>query len=790
MIVIRGILLGLLALSSVQVAGAEMLNFGDRDSWRTWDMPFGLVEFGETGQLQLKKFHKNVDVVADADQFSYKSVTRDVVSGGVWEALSNPATANRVIDGDRSTYWQPDPNDAVQDWAIEIDLGRAVLAKELRLHFPDQEGARPIRQFTVYAATGLLLTPSADSFQYEPIFRTTKPNRETVITIPLSYTTKDSVLVLDPGLDVDREELNRYKLFQRIRILVEEKNADAALAEIEIVGVGDNISLGTLERGSFAAGLGVAGAPFLFDGDMNTRSVITGLGGGGGTISGWEEAGLWFGVDLGAVFFIDDIFLYAFSPDEGSLGYIVNGLTGSGHQILFSEGREALQTTLPVPQALDYDELLIHDLPNADGIAYLRYHFRPRKIRYMFWRALHVDGWGWSTKWPELMLFSPGYPAEVKVKSSFIDLGTEAGDDRPKVIKALHWDADLPVSTQLQLRSRSGNNLAPFYTFFDRKGEEVSEDKWKSSPVVLRGPVDTALVVSEDWGAWSNEYQLSGEPFKSESPRRFVQLEMILSTTDPDFAPTVDMLSIEYEDALVQGALGSIAPRTTRPNEETRFTYTLWPSMEAGDSGFDVLRFTVPGRVENNGVELHIGGELVVPLGVEQLGDSLLVRLPNSITQDSVQVQFNARLVENATVFTLDLGQSERPGLWQSVEPAARRSNLVMLPDLPASGRLIGDLSLSSPVVTPNGDGVNDAVEVSFIVLKATNAVPKIEVFDLSGRVVTELSAEADGLARRFSWSGRNAAGQVVAPGLYLFRIDLGTQSGEDTALHSLSVAY
>ena len=217
MIVIRGILLGLLALSSVQLAGAEMLNFGDRDSWRTWDMPFGLVEFGETGQLQLKKFHKNVDVVADADQFSYKSVTRDVVSGGVWEALSNPATANRVIDGDRSTYWQPDPNDAVQDWAIEIDLGRAVLAKELRLHFPDQEGARPIRQFTVYAATGLLLTPSADSFQYEPIFRTTKPNRETVITIPLSYTTKDSVLVLDPGLDVDREELNRYKLFQRIR---------------------------------------------------------------------------------------------------------------------------------------------------------------------------------------------------------------------------------------------------------------------------------------------------------------------------------------------------------------------------------------------------------------------------------------------------------------------------------------------------------------------------------------------------------------------------------------------
>ncbi len=781
---------GLSALLLVQTAVAERLTFDSRTAWESWDVPFGLIELSDSGPLQLKQFRKNVDVVGDAGQYSYKSVTRDVVSGGVWEALSNPATANLVIDGDPSTYWQPDPNDATEDWAIEIDLGRAVLAKELRLHFPDQEGARPIRQFTVYSATGLLISTSEDLFQYDPLYRTTKPNTDTVVTIPLSYAAKDSVLVLDTGLDVDRAELNHYKLFQRIRILVEEKNADAALAEIEVIGVGDNVSLGTLQRGHIAAGIGVAGTPQLFDGNMNTSNLITGLGGGGGTISGWEEAGLWFGVDLGAVFFIDDMFIYAFSPDEGQLGFGVNGLAGSGHQILFSEGKETLQTTLPVPKALDYDELLVHDTPNNDGLAYVRYHFRPRKMRYLFWRALHVGGWGWSTKWGELMMFSAGYPAEVSMKSSFIDLGTEAGDGRPKVIKALHWDVDLPVGTQLQLRSRSGNGLAPVYTFYDRKGESVSEDKWKSSPAVLRGPVDTTLVVGEDWGAWSNEYQLSGEPFKSDSPRRFVQLELILSTTDPSFAPTVDALSIEYEDALVQGAMGSIAPRTTRPNEETRFTYTLWPSMEAGDSGFDVLRFTVPGRVETGAVELSIGGESVAPAGVEQVGDSLLVRLPNSVLQDSIQVQFNARLVENATVFTLDLGQSERPGLWQSVEPATRRSNLVMLPDLPASGRLIGDLSFSSPVVTPNGDGINDAVEVSFVVLKATDTAPQIEIFDLSGRVVTSLSAEADGLARRFSWSGRDAAGRVVAPGLYLFRIDLGAQSGEDTALHSLSVAY
>ena len=93
------------------------------------------------------------------------------------------------------------------------------------------------------------------------------------------------------------------------------------------------------------------------------------------------------------------------------------------------------------------------------------------------------------------------------------------------------------------------------------------------------------------------------------------------------------------------------------------------------------------------------------------MGDSLFVELPRAVLADSVQVSFTTRVLQNATVFVLDLGASDRPGLWQSVEPAERRSNLVMLPDLPG-GSLIGDLSFSTPVLTPNGDGINDEVEV------------------------------------------------------------------------------
>ena len=164
-------------------------------------------------------------------------------------------------------------------------------------------------------------------------------------------------------------------------------------------------------------------------------------------------------------------------------------------------------------------------------------------MRYLFWHGVSDSGWG-QAKWGELMLFSPGYPAQVILRSDFIDLG--ATDGRPKVINALSWDAERPPGTRIRLRSRSGNALREFYTFHNKIGEKVTEEKWLSSPKVLRGVVDTALVVGEDWDAWSNDYQLSGEAFKSQSPRLYAQLELILATDDPNFAPTVNALAIEY----------------------------------------------------------------------------------------------------------------------------------------------------------------------------------------------------------------------------------------------------
>ncbi|MEC7226321.1 MAG: hypothetical protein VXW00_05605, partial [Candidatus Latescibacterota bacterium] len=298
---------------ALSAAYAERLVFQGAESWRDWEVPFGLTEVGDQGQLRLVKYRKDIDAVRDAHLFSYESKSKGLVSGGIWEATSNPATAETIIDGDETTYWQPDPADEVEDWAIEIDLARTVLAREIRLHFPDREGARPFRQFTVYASTGARVSVKEDVVMLEPVFRTTRPNADPEIVIPLSYASRDSALILDEGIEVDPALKNGYRVVQRIRIEVEEKSPDAALAEVSVRAIGDNISLGAQQRGSFVNGINSVDPQNLFDGDMNTNNLI---GSSYGSL-GWKEGGVWFGVDLGATFFVDEFFLYSFKSDEG-----------------------------------------------------------------------------------------------------------------------------------------------------------------------------------------------------------------------------------------------------------------------------------------------------------------------------------------------------------------------------------------------------------------------------------------------------------------------------------------
>ena len=773
-------------LLGIGAVWADELRFDSAAAWRTWQMPNDLVQIGADGGLRLTKFRKEINAVANAGDFRHPTQERGEVSGGIWEAKSNPQTADLIIDGDLTTFWQPDLDDALDQWSVQIDLGRPVLARQIRLVFPDREGARPLRQFSVFVASGARIQALNDVFKFEAVYRTSRPNAATELVIPLEYLRTDSTYVLDEGLKLDLEREKRFQVIQYIIIEIDEHSPGVALAEVEVLAVGDNVSLGTAGRGgSFLEGGRTTGAALMFDGDMDSFALLTSAEGG------WQEAGVWWRVDLGAVFFLDELFIYFSQLGEGLRSQVQGGNpSAAGGLFLVSDGRPAAGSGLPVPERVDY-EVLVEDRcrPQCLGrLFHQRYLFAPRKVRYLLWHEIDgtPQGFGWGL---EAMLFSAGHPAEVNLRSDFIDLASQAGNGRPQVIERITWEAELPPQTRIQLRSRSGNALRELYTFFDRKGDIVTEEKWNSLPKVLKGSIDTTLVVGEDWDAWSNVYQFSGESFQSASPRRFVQLEMILATDDPQVAPAVNALAIEFTDALVQEARGQIWPREARLNEDTRFTYTLWPSTDGQDSGFDRLRLHIPGAATGD-VGLRIGGEEVAPEAVSLHGDSLLVSLPRTVVADSVEVDFTARLWDNAALFALDLGMGERPRIWQSVVPSERRANIVLLPDLPDQSSLVGDVEIAPVAFTPNGDGVNDAVEVSFMVFKAQGIQPQVQIFDVAGRLVAQL-AGSEGVGRwHFRWSGRTANGALALPGMYLCRIDPGTASGNAAILRPLSLAY
>ena len=761
---------------------AEEVRFDTPAEWATWEIPEDIVQFADDGSLELKKFRKEINATLDAHLFTQPTQTRGKVQGGIWQAGSNPTAARRIMDGDLETVWRPNQSDDLVDWVVTIDLGRPVLAERIRLVFPDRAGARPLRQFSVFTANGARIQATDDVFKFGQAFQTTQPNQEQIVDIEL-VGERDITRVIDENLGLEPAALNTFRMVRFVRVRADEKSADAALAEVEVIAAGDNISLGVLARGgSFDNGLLAREPQNMFDGITDTYGNIFTVQ----TKGGWRESGVWWSVDLGALFWLDEAFIYWQHRGEGLSSFLFEGLqAGSGYQILFSDGRRTIAGDI------DYTPLIFEPRPvGAEwNLRHHRYVFAPRKIRYLFWHSLTDTGW--FSHPMELMLFSPGYPAQVVLLSGFIDLGQLAGDGRPKAIERLSWEATTPDQTRLQVRSRTGNTLQELYAFYDKKGEQVTETRYSSLPKVIRGPIDTTVVVGADWGAWSNFYQFSGAAFKSETPRRFIQLELILSTEDPAVAPVLHALTLDFEDALVSQAAGQIAPRYTVPNEMTRFTYALRTRAAEDDSGFDRLRFSTPSAVNVGAVRLWIGGEERAASEVRVVGDSLLfVDLPETVRTDSVAVEFTTKVLHNATVFAADLGQAARPGLWQSVEAAERQANLVFLPDLPGSERLIGDLQIAPPVFSPNGDGINDQVQIRFALFKVVDATPSVRIFDLAGREMVALTSLDAGVLQSFSWGGLDASGERVAPGVYVCRIDAGADAGQGEVVRVVSVVY
>ena len=107
-------------------------------------------------------------------------------------------------------------------------------------------------------------------------------------------------------------------------------------------------------------------------------------------------------------------------------------------------------------------------------------------------------------------------------------------------------------------------------------------------------------------------------------------------------------------------------------------------------------------------------------------------------------------------------------------------------------GNLVGKIFISTSVLTPNGDGVNDEVDISFNLLQLTRPTPiVIEVFDLAGRLVHTIAADEHRIGPvNYQWNARLESGSLVLPGTYVWGIRVLADAFEEVHQGTIIIAY
>lgn len=349
-----------------------------------------------------------------------------------------------------------------------------------------------------------------------------------------------------------------------------------------------------------------------------------------------------------------------------------------------------------------------------------------------------------------------------------------------------------------------------------------------------------------NWSAWSPPYPASGsveaaqlvEPapgvqIGSPVPRRYFQFSVEFASDQFEAATGVGSLAFEVvTPPFAEELIAEISPRIAALGQKTHFTYAVLNKAGPGkDRGFDRLEIDTPLRAETIGrIQIRRPGGAVQEA---DFSDGDLTRLPLSrggisvveVRDDGLVVSFPV-IAENGTLLTVEFdngvlrfgttfsGRAQNSAASATVGQALVAGNAADLrpsgfadPDAQAVGTpLAGNLSVEVPIsgdllinvaaepaiFTPNGDGINDQARIHYDITNVARPAPvEIRIFDLSGRLVRRLYADAD-VSGRFArpWNGRDEGGHLVPPGHYVFSVSLEAGTGTEKELGTVGVLY
>ncbi len=424
---------------------------------------------------------------------------------------------------------------------------------------------------------------------------------------------------------------------------------------------------------------------------------------------------------------------------------------------------------------------------NLDPVVELR--FPTESIRYITAQAFPLRDWEVA----EFEVYGEGFVEETVLVTQILDFG------QPINWGKIRWDADVPEGTRVEVRTRTGNTPDP-NLYFD---ENINGD---IRPITLAayekldpsGRLPT-VYDTDNWSFWSPPYDFAaglrdsdapaeawrdGTPLLSPGPSRYIQFAFRLSATFTT-APRIRSFTLQFGNApAARTILGEVWPIAVDSFAPTEFTYVVRPEFSVDDTGFDRLEIRTHAQVQAVAVVKRDGTELDLDTFVPNIqADRFVVSFPRLQGADDsfkqLEVSFVVPVLRFGTEFSGWVFDSNDPDqIKQQIRPGNatfRFSGDGLAVNTPVGGRLLVDIAVTSNPLTPNGDGVNETLEIAYKLREVTASRPvRLAIYNLAGQLVVELppiTSRSGEFAHR--WDGRDTAQQLVPPGTYIWRLQL-----------------